>query len=135
MRTAQRIYPAIRYENAKAAIEWLTTVLGFKAQEVCPGEGDSVAHAELALGGNLIMLGSVQPGAYARSAKALGGVTATIYVALDTAADVDASYARAKSAGADVIRELSDTEYGSREFGVCDLEGHVWSFGTYRPQA
>ena len=42
---------------------------------------------------------------------------------------------RAKAAGAEIVRELSDTEYGSHDFGVRDPEGHIWSFGTYRPQA
>ncbi len=35
--------------------------------------------------------------------------------------------------GADIFRELQDTGYGSREYGARDLEGFVWSFGTYRP--
>ena len=37
--------------------------------------------------------------------------------------------------GAEIVRELTDTDYGSHDFGVRDPEGHVWSFGTYRPQA
>ena len=81
---AQRIYPAVRYQDAKAAIAWLTHVLGFEAHEVCPGEGESIAHAELKLGGNLIMLGSVKADPYARSPKDLGGATGSIYIALDT---------------------------------------------------
>jgi uncharacterized glyoxalase superfamily protein PhnB len=119
-KTAQRIYPALRYANAKAAIAWLNAALGFREREICAGEGDAIAHAELSIGGNLIMLGS---------GEGAGG----IYVALDSAAEVDAAYARAKAAGAQISRELCDTDYGSREFSVRDPEGHVWSFGTYRP--
>ena len=48
-------------------------------------------------------------------------------------ADVDAHYAHAKAAGANIVRELADTPYGSREYSVRDLEGHLWSFGTYDP--
>jgi uncharacterized glyoxalase superfamily protein PhnB len=120
--TAQRIYPAVRYKNAKAAIDWLAAALGFQPHEICEGEGDSIAHAELKLAGNLIMLGSVKD-----------DPRDTIYIALDTPADVDACYARAKSAGAEIVREPQDTDYGSHEFGVRDPEGHTWSFGTYRP--
>ena len=29
--------------------------------------------------------------------------------------------------------ELTDTDYGSRDFSVRDPEGNVWSFGTYAP--
>ena len=48
--------------------------------------------------------------------------------------DADAHYARAKAEGAEIVRELADTPYGSREYSVRDVEGHLWSFGTYYPQ-
>ena len=44
----------------------------------------------------------------------------------------DALFARAIGAGAQILREPNDTDYGSREFGVLDPEGNRWSFGTYR---
>lgn len=131
----QSVYPCVRYNDAKAAISWLKSVLGFEQQEVYLGEGDSIAHAELKLGGNLIMLGSVKDDPYGKSPKSLGGTTGGVYIALASPAEVDACYARVKAADAEIVRELSDTEYGSHDFGVRDPEGHVWSFGTYRPQA
>ena len=45
----------------------------------------------------------------------------------------DAHYAAATSAGAEIVRELANTEYGSREYSARDLDGHLWSFGTYHP--
>ena len=129
----QTIYPVVRYRNAKAAIEWLKQALGFEENEVYAGEGDTIAHAQLALAGNLIMLGSSKD--IAKSPLDLGGATGGVYIALDGPAEVDAAYARAKAAGARIVRELGDTDYESREFGVSDPEGHLWSFGTYRPQA
>jgi uncharacterized glyoxalase superfamily protein PhnB len=30
----------------------------------------------------------------------------------------------------EVIRELCDTDYGSREYGAKDTEGNSWFFGT-----
>jgi uncharacterized glyoxalase superfamily protein PhnB len=133
--TAQSIYPAIRYRDAKAAIAWLARALGFQELVVYPGEDDTIAHAELQLAGNLIMLGSVKDDSLVTSPRDLGGSTASVYIALDSASDVDVSYERARTAGAEIIREICDTDYGSHEFGVRDPEGHVWSFGTYRPQA
>jgi len=56
----------------------------------------------------------------------------SIYVAVD---DADTAYARAKKAGATIIQELTDRDYGSREFICRDPEGGVWSFGTYWPKA
>jgi uncharacterized glyoxalase superfamily protein PhnB len=131
----QTIYSTVRYNDAKAAIAWLKSVLDFEEQEVYAGDGDTIAHAQLQLAGNLIMLGSAKDDPFHMNPKNLGVVTGGIYIALDGAAEVDAKYARAKAAGAEVIRKLEDTEYGSREFGVRDPEGHTWSFGTYRPQA
>ena len=49
--------------------------------------------------------------------------------------DADAAHARAVAAGAQIIRPLQDTPYGSREFGVKDPEGHTWTVGTYDPWA
>jgi uncharacterized glyoxalase superfamily protein PhnB len=134
-KTLQRLYPSVRYDDARAAIAWLKSALGFEEHVVYPGEGESIAHAQLALGGNLIMLGSVKDDAYGKSPASLGGVTGGVYIAFDTPAEIDACYARAKAAGAEIVRELCDTDYESHEFGVRDPEGHLWSFGTYCPQA
>ena len=46
-------------------------------------------------------------------------------------ADPDPLFARAVAAGAVVLREPEDTDYGSRQFIVRDPEGNVWSFGTW----
>lgn len=134
-KTIQSIYPAVRYDDAKGAIAWLKSALGFVEQAVYTGDGDSIAHAELKLEGNLIMLGSVKDDAYGKSPRSLGGVTGTIYIAFDTSTEVDACCARAKNAGAEIVRQPCDTDYGSHEFSVRDPEGYIWSFGTYRPQA
>lgn len=47
--------------------------------------------------------------------------------------DVDAHHARARAAGAEIVRPLADTSYGTRESGARDLDGHSWYFGTYLP--
>jgi uncharacterized glyoxalase superfamily protein PhnB len=47
----------------------------------------------------------------------------------------DAHYVRAKAAGAQIIQELRDEDYGSRGYMAQDPEGHQWYFGTYRPGA
>jgi uncharacterized glyoxalase superfamily protein PhnB len=48
-------------------------------------------------------------------------------------ADLDAHCARARRAGARIVREPVDTDYGSRDYAARDPEGNLWSFGTYRP--
>jgi uncharacterized glyoxalase superfamily protein PhnB len=120
------VYPTYTYRDARAAIDWLGAAFGFQPLAIHPPDGEEVAHAELALDGGLIMLGS--EGAGDPSVHCPAGTGAT-YVATD---DVDARFERAVGAGAEVIRPLNDTDYGSREFSVRDPEGNVWSFGTYR---
>lgn len=128
------VMPALRYRNAPSAIDWLCRVFGFVRHAVHTMPDGSIAHAELVLGGGMIMLGSARDDEYGRGFKApdeLGGIeTRSTYL---VAADVDAVYARAQEAGAVVVRPLKDTGYGSREFTVKDPEGHSWSAGTYDP--
>ena len=129
---AQTIFPAFTYEDAEAAIRWLGEALGFEPHAVHRDDDGTVAHAELSLGGQMIMLGTKRssdplPRVTPREA---GGVTSHAYIAIE---DADALFERATSAGADVVMPLTDTDYGSRDFSVRDPEGHLWSFGTYRP--
>lgn len=122
------VFPAFKYRDAHAAIDWLGSAFGFEKKLVIADEAGVVAHAELWYGPGTIMLGSERPpmGPDDHWASARFGT----YVAVD---DVDAHHARAKAAGAEIVRELADTDYGSREYSARDPEGNLWSFGTYRP--
>jgi uncharacterized glyoxalase superfamily protein PhnB len=122
------IHPAFRYRDAHAAIEFLTTAFGLTATAVHEYDG-KVAHAELAIAGGVVMIGSTGQGDERLDATAGNG---SVYVALDT--DVDAHYAHARANGAEIDRELQDTDYGSREYTARDPEGNRWSFGTYVPE-
>lgn len=126
----QSIYPALRYRDARAAIAWLCEAFGVTEQMIVPGEGDAVAHAQLAFGGNLILVGSASDGSDGRLAVDTG--PAWLYLVVD---DPDAHFARARAAGAEIVEELNDTDYGSRGYTAKDPEGNLWSFGTYRPEA
>jgi uncharacterized glyoxalase superfamily protein PhnB len=123
-----------RYRNAKAAIEWLSRAFGFEKHVVFEGPDGTIAHAELTLGGGMIMLGSARDDEYGKRFKTpdeLGGQeTRSVYVVV---ADADAAFARARAAGARVVSEVHDTHYGSRDFTVADPEGYTWSVGTYDP--
>jgi uncharacterized glyoxalase superfamily protein PhnB len=126
------IFPALRYDDAVAAIDWLIRAFGFQKHAVYENPNGTIAHAELRLGDGIVMLGSARDDVlYLKTPRQLGGVcTATIYVTVD---DPDAHYVRAKAAGAEIVYELKDQDYGSREYSARDLEGNIWSFGTYRP--
>lgn len=122
---APTLYPSLRYRDAPAAIEFLKQAFGFEEQIVYPGEDDTVAHAQLRFGPSILMLGSDREDLYgSRAGKGW------LYVAID---DADAHCECARSAGAEIIVDLHDTDYGSRDYAARDPEGNVWSFGTYRP--
>jgi uncharacterized glyoxalase superfamily protein PhnB len=121
-----QVWPTLRATDARALIRFLVDAFGFEETAVY-GEGDLVHHAQLSWPeGGGIMLGSdrddgspwsLRPGTF-------GG-----YV---VCADPDALYKRAVAAGAELIQEMNETDYGSRGFTVRDPEANLWSFGTYR---
>lgn len=118
------IYPSFRYRDARAAIDWLEQAFGFKRKVVYDEPNGSIAHAELAYGEGIVMLGSERPDdEYRRAGQGWA------YVAVD---DLDAHYERAKAAGAVIVNERRDQDYGSF-YSAHDLEGNLWSFGTYCP--
>jgi uncharacterized glyoxalase superfamily protein PhnB len=132
--TRATIIPCLRYRNAPAAIEWLCRNFGFEKQLVVPNPDGTIAHAQLAFGNGMIMLGSVLDTEFGRLMKQpdeIGGAeTQTSYVIV---ADADAVYDQAKAAGAEIVLEIKDEDYGGRGFSCRDLEGHLWNFGTYDP--
>ena len=119
----QTITPYLLYEDAAAAIDWLTRVFGFEEQLRFTDEAGIVTHAELTLGDGAIYIG--HPGPDYRSPKRLGTSTHIVHVYVD---DVEAHHARAVETGATVTAELQDTPYGDRRYDVEDLEGQHWSF-------
>jgi uncharacterized glyoxalase superfamily protein PhnB len=124
------MYPILGYRDLAAAIDWLSRVFSFEPLEVMRDEGGEYVHVELRLGDGVIMptTQSKEPDAANPWDQPL--TTQGLYVALD---GVDAHYAQAVAAGAEIVRPLADTDYGSREYTAHDLEGNLWSFGTYRP--
>ena len=129
------VIPGLRYRNAKAMIEWLVEAFGFEKQAIYEGPNGVVMHAQLIFGNGMIMIGSVDNGT--PSSKLLkqpdeigGAETQTPYLVV---ADIDALYAGAKAAGAKMVMDLEEKEYGGKAFSCVDPEGHVWHVGTYDP--
>ena len=122
------VWPCLNYDDAHAAITFLVAAFGFDQTAVHDDEQGRVTHAELRWPeGGAIMLGDAGRPDSAFASMPTG--CASLYVATD---QPDAVYTRARSAGATVVRELRDEDYGSRGFSVRDPEGNIWSFGTYR---
>ena len=129
------IIPGMRYRDAPAAIEWLCNAFGFSRNLVVPGPGDTISHAQLVLGDGMIMLGSVTDDEYGEmvmTPQEAGGNTQSAYVVVD---EIDAHYRRAMAAGAEIVMEIADQEYGGRLYSAKDPEGYLWNFGSYDPWA
>jgi uncharacterized glyoxalase superfamily protein PhnB len=130
----QTIFPAFRYINARAAIEWLQRAFDARTHVVYDAADGSVSHAELIVAGNMIMLGQSRDDGYAiKSPREVGVATASVYVVLPDADAVDALCQRAANAGAKITQAPYDTDYGSHDFAAEDIEGNRWTFGTYSP--
>jgi uncharacterized glyoxalase superfamily protein PhnB len=121
------MFSSLSYDDAPAAIEFLCDAFGFERHAVYTNDDGTILHAELSYGNGAVMLGSASPNKPATRGRAGG-----IYVVVE---DPDAHCAQARAVGAEITRDLNDTEYGSREYGAKDPEGNDWSFGTYQPFA
>ncbi len=118
-----------------AMIEWLCRAFGFEKQVVYAGPDGVVMHSQLTLGNGMIMIGSVISGTPAsqllKQPDEIGGAeTQAPYLVVS---DIDAIYASAKTAGAKMVLDLEEKEYGGKAFSCSDPEGHVWHVGTYDP--
>jgi uncharacterized glyoxalase superfamily protein PhnB len=118
----QRVIPYLFYKNGKAAIDFLAKAFGFEARLVMPGPGDSVMHAELGLGDNVVYLGT--PDAQIPAGE-LPMRHAAVLVYVD---DVDEHCARARHAGAKIESDPADQFYGDRTYNARDPEGQLWYF-------
>ena len=132
--TRATVIPCLRYRDAPTAIKWLCSTFGFEEQLVVPNPDGTIAHAQLSFGNGMIMLGSVADSEYGRLIRQpdeIGGAeTQSAYVIVS---DADAVYRRAKAAGARIVLDIKDEDYGGRGFTCRDLEGRLWTFGTYDP--
>jgi uncharacterized glyoxalase superfamily protein PhnB len=133
------IIPALRYQDAPAAIDFLCKAFGFERRAVYADERDPriVHHAELTWRDRMVMLSSVNDTAYSRAAKMrtvgeAGGPTVGLYLIVE---DVDAHAGRARAAGAEIFEGPEEKGYGGRGYSARDPEGNVWSFGSYDPWA
>lgn len=111
------------YEDVPKAIEWLTRTFGFTEHY---HYGEPAQGAQMHLGNAWIMLRTARPGSATPAQAGIWTQSLTVFVE-----DVDAHYQRAKSAGAKIIEDLHETEYGERQYGVEDLAGHHWLFSRH----
>lgn len=123
---ADVVLPHITYHNVAKAVDWLTKTFGFTEHFRYGEPGGPVHGAQMRLGDAWIMLNSAREGCCSPAQVGCTTQSLTIFVE-----DVDAYFKRAQSAGAGIVEELHETEYGERQYGVEDLEGHHWLFSRH----
>jgi uncharacterized glyoxalase superfamily protein PhnB len=116
------VFPALTYDDAQAAVDFLEKAFGAEQHAIYRTEEGGILHAELGFGNGIVMFG-------ARPADE-PAIRGAVYIAVP---EPDALCERARAAGAEIVREPHDTEYGSRGFSAKDPEGNAWHFGTYQP--
>lgn len=129
------VIPGLRYRDALAMMDWLTRAFGFEKHALYMGPNNTVGHAQLTFGNGMIMIGSIDNGtpssALVKQPAEIGGAeTQSPYLVVS---DCDSLYASAKAAGAEMIFDLEQKDYGGKGFTCRDPEGHIWHFGSYDP--
>jgi PhnB protein len=124
-----RVIPYLHVDGAGAAIDFYTKVLGATERGRMPGDSpEKVGHAELEIGGSVIMLADEAPDMDIRGPKSVGGTPVTVCVYVE---DVDAVVERATAAGAQILRPAEDQFYGDRSGTFEDPFGHRWNIMTH----
>ena len=118
--------PNIAYQDVAKAGAWLSATYGFVEHFRYNGDGGAVGGMQMHLGNAWIMLHQAKPGLLSPSQLGRGTQRVTIFVQ-----DVTAHFSRTKAAGAKIIEDLHVTIYGEQQYGVEDLDGHVWIFSQH----
>lgn len=123
-----RLCPSLAVDNAAAAIDFYTSVLGATERMRVPAPDGKLAHAELQLGDSVIMLADEMPDMGVQGPRGVGGTPVTLYVYVE---DVDEMFERAIEAGAREVRPVETMFYGDRTGQFEDPFGHRWSITTH----
>ena len=119
------VIPVVPYEDISAAHDFLVRVLGFSSAGLAEDGDGKVIHGEVRAGDRRIWLHAAASGL--TTPRMAGSTTGGMVVHV---ADVDAHFAHARAEGATITSEPEDQDYGQREYGVRDPEGHDWWFAT-----
>jgi len=120
-----RVMPYLHYHDPAAALDFLVRAFGFTVRFANRDAAGLVRHAQVGVGDTTFMLGPAQPEFRSAAASALPALHASVWCYVD---DVDAHCARARAAGATILRAPADRPYGVREYDALDGEGQEWYF-------
>jgi PhnB protein len=123
-----KVSPYLIVDGAAKALDFYVRVFYATERMRMPSPGGKVGHAEISLGGSVIMLADEHPEIGARGPRAFGGSPVSLMLYVD---DVDATVKAAVAAGATVIRPVENKFYGDRTGTIEDPFGHHWHLATH----
>lgn len=123
-----RVSPHLSIAGAAAAIDFYTDLFGATERMRMAMSDGTIAHAEIDIGGSIVMIGDEVPGGRDPSPKTLGGSPVALFVYVE---DVDDVFNRAVGAGAKVAQPPEDRFYGDRVAMFDDPFGHRWNIATH----
>lgn len=113
----------VLYEDPGAALDWLVRVLGFREKLRWNLPTGVLAHADIELGGAMVMLGLCSE---RRSALLpFGDECARVVVRVP---DLRGHHAHSLASGAIVVAETESAPGLLERYAVRDGEGHIWEF-------
>jgi len=123
------VTPYLIFDDANGAIAFYKEAFGAEERYrmVAPGT-DLIMHAEIVIGGAVIMRGQHNPDWGTHSPNDLGGSPAFVHLYVE---DVDAFQARAVAAGASEDMPVTDMFWGDRMGKIVDPHGYCWSIATH----
>jgi len=120
--------PYLAVRNATAALDFYKTAFG--ARELLRiGDERVIGHAEIAIGGAVVMLSDEFPERDVLSPASIGGTPVVIHLYVE---DVDAFTEQAVAAGLKTLRPVADQFYGDRGGKFEDPYGHRWWIATHK---
>lgn len=119
--------PVVICEDIAGEHDFLLQVLRFDSAGLERDRDGNAVHAEVRAGEERFWLHAVSPEHGLATPKSLGGAGGGLVVQV---ADVDAHFEHVRASGATILSEPTNQEYGQREYGVRDPEGHSWWFAT-----
>ncbi|MEU5100068.1 VOC family protein [Streptomyces sp. NPDC020996] len=115
-------------DGASEAIAFYSEAFGAKELSRHVAPNGKIMHAQVKIGGTIVMLSDEWVEVGLPGPKTLGGTPVTLYLFVE---DVDATFARALQAGAKQQREVQDNFFGDRTGQVIDPFGHRWTIATH----
>lgn len=124
--TIHEVFPYLRLQGAAEAIEFYKRAFGATEVFRLAEPSGRIGHAEIKIGGVVIMLSDEYPEHGIRGPVTLGGTSFAMHLHCN---NVDALIERATQAGATVVRPAKDQFYGERSGMIRDPFGHEWLLG------